>query len=189
MSPFEYVIVLISIILGLGITTILTGIAEWIKHAHRSRLYAPYLIWIVLVFVMHVHEWWVSYSLKSITRWPMSLFMFIVLYPINLYVLAHLLFPADFKSGIDSRAFYLSNYRKIFVSVCIMVMLSMIENITLLNRSLFEQLPHVIVLSILIGFIVMRTTKTAAHLILALSLLFIMLISLALQQNELVISE
>ncbi|HEY3405642.1 MAG TPA: hypothetical protein VGK59_19800 [Ohtaekwangia sp.] len=188
MSPFEYVIVLISIILGLGITTILTGLAEWIKHSNRSRLYAPYVIWIVLVFVMHVHEWWVSYGLKSIERWPMSLFMFIVLYPINLYVLAHLLFPVDYKNGPDSKTFYLTNYRKIFISVCIMVVLSMIENMTLLDRSIVEQLPHVLVLSVLVTMILIRTTKTLAHLLLALALLIILLISLALQQKELIIS-
>jgi hypothetical protein len=31
MSPFEYVIVLISIILGMGITLVLTGIAKLIR--------------------------------------------------------------------------------------------------------------------------------------------------------------
>src|SRR5688572_17301742 len=107
MSPFEYVIVLISIILGLGITTILTGIAELIKHARPNSLYIPYSIWIVLIFVLHVQEWWISYQLKSVEIWTLQFFLLIVLYPINLYILAHLLFPAALSKEFDSKDFYL----------------------------------------------------------------------------------
>jgi len=53
MSPFEYVIVLISIILGLGITLVLTGIAELIRKWNAIKIFWPYLIWIGLVFVLH----------------------------------------------------------------------------------------------------------------------------------------
>jgi hypothetical protein len=100
MSPFEYVIVLVSIILGLGITTILTGLAELIKH-RQLKWYAPYIIWLFLVFVLHIHEWWESYTLKSVEVWKLPMFLFIILYPINLYVLAHLLFPSDLKSDFN----------------------------------------------------------------------------------------
>src|SRR5688572_24307708 len=98
MSAFEYVIVLISIILGLGITTILTGVAELIKQSKLFILYLPHIIWIVLVFVMHIHEWWFSYELKTEAVWTLPMFLFILLYPINLYILAHLLFPAGLST-------------------------------------------------------------------------------------------
>ena len=189
MSPFEYVIVLISIILGLGITTILTGVAEWIKHSNRQLLYAPYLIWIVLVFVMHIHEWWISYALKSVERWPLHLFLFIVLYPINLYVLAHLLFPADIKKELDAKVFYLNHYPKIFTCVCVMVVLSIVDNMLLHDRTVWEQLPQLLLLIILITMMIVRSKKTSLHLVLALALLVMLLVSLFLQQSELVLSE
>ncbi|QOI98670.1 MAG: hypothetical protein HRU69_14785 [Flammeovirgaceae bacterium] len=62
MTPFEYVIVLISIILGLGITVILSGVAGLIRQWRKMAVYWPYLIWVVLVFVMHIHEWWNMYA-------------------------------------------------------------------------------------------------------------------------------
>jgi hypothetical protein len=95
MTPFEYVIVLISVIIGLGITTILTGIAELIKHTKPVRFYTPYIIWIVLIFVLHIQDWWISYQYKSITIWTLQSFLLLILYPINLYILAHLLFPNE----------------------------------------------------------------------------------------------
>src|SRR5688572_7195506 len=128
MSPFEYIIVLISIILGLGITTILTGVAELIKHSRATVFFTPYIIWIVLVFVMHIHEWWVSYELKNITSWSLPMFLLIILYPIALYILAHLLFPNDLKEkGFDTKAFYLNNYPRLFVVTIILVILSVIH--------------------------------------------------------------
>src|SRR6186713_233849 len=93
MSPFEYVIVLISIILGLGITTILTGVAEIIKQTSLKNLFAPYIIWVALVFVVHLQEWWVAYELKTVQVWTLHMLLFILLPPINLYIMAHLLFP------------------------------------------------------------------------------------------------
>src|SRR5688572_25096937 len=115
MTPFEYVIVLISIILGLGITTILTGIANFIKYPPAERFYLPYAIWILLVFVLHIHEWWESYSLKSLETWKLPVFLFIILYPIALYILAHLLFPSDLRKGLLTKSFYMNNYPRIFI--------------------------------------------------------------------------
>lgn len=186
MSPFEYVIVLVSIILGLGITTILTGLAELIKH-QQFRWYTPYIIWLLLVFVLHIHEWWESYSLKSIEAWRLPMFLFIILYPINLYVLAHLLFPSDLKNDFNPKEFYLSNYPKFFISAIISVVLSIIHNITIEAYQLKDQVVQFIVLTILITFLISKTKNSTAHIVVSVFLLIIMLVSLTLAQESLVI--
>src|SRR5690606_22164441 len=129
MTPFEYITVLVSIILGLGITTILTGVAELIKQSRLFYLYTPYIIWIVLVFVLHIQEWWVTYSLKSEGEWTLPKFLFILLYPINLYVLAHLLFPGQKSNSYTSKEFYLTHFRRLFTSAMILVILSVLHNV------------------------------------------------------------
>jgi len=182
MSPFEYVIVLISIILGLGITTLLTGVAQLIKHHERTRFYGPYLILIVLVFVLHVHEWWESYTLKSVAVWPLLLFLFIILYPINLYVLAHLLFPSNLDSGYDTRDFYHTNYRKIFLWACSLPVLSIIQNLTVSQYALSDQLGQISVLALLVTMVVVQPTRTITHLIICLILLILLLVSLFFSQ-------
>src|SRR5687768_12309249 len=107
MSPFEYIIVLISIILGLGITLVLTGIAELIRRWNTVKIFWPHFIWIGLVFVLHIHEWWVTYELKSITVWSLPTFLFVVLYPIVLFILANILFPTKWKKEqVNLREYY-----------------------------------------------------------------------------------
>ncbi|MFM7851750.1 MAG: hypothetical protein ACKO96_07465, partial [Flammeovirgaceae bacterium] len=107
--------VLISIVLGLGITQILTGIADLIHQSDRVKIYWPHLIWVLLVLVMHVQDWWVTYELKTYQPWRLPIFLFAMLYPINLFVLARLLFPFGWQEGsIDLRVFYEENFRRIF---------------------------------------------------------------------------
>jgi hypothetical protein len=53
MTPFDYVTGLISIILDLGITQIIIGVADIIHQWERVKLYWPHLLWIVFVFFLH----------------------------------------------------------------------------------------------------------------------------------------
>jgi hypothetical protein len=187
MSPFEYVIVLISIILGLGITTILTGVAELIKHIRPATLYAPYIIWILLIFVLHIQEWWVSYRLMEEKTWSLPLFLLIILYPINLYILAHLLFPANLSNAFSSKEFYLDHYPRLFIGSSILVVISLIHNLAYLSLPLIEQIPQVIVLVILVSILISKSKSNAVHTIVSLLLLLTMIFSLAFDRQNLVI--
>lgn len=135
-SPFEYVTVLISIILGLGITQIVTGIADIIHHWKRVKLYWPHTLWMVVTFFLHIQEWWNVYDLRTIDKWRLPTFLFISLYPINLFVLARLLFPAhnSDEAELDYKEFYLMNYKKIFAVIVCFAFLSAIENLALAGR-------------------------------------------------------
>ena len=132
MSPFEYVTVLISIILGMGITQIVTGIADIIHQWNKMKLYWPHVLWMLLVFVMHIHEWWYTYDLKKHESWYLISFLFLILYPIMLFVLARILFPfGSMETETDFKVFYFENYRKFFLIVMILVMLSVAQDIFL----------------------------------------------------------
>src|SRR5690606_28669352 len=106
MTPFEYVSVLISLILGLGIAVILTGLARIIKRWESVVPYGPFFIWIVLVFVLHIQEWWDTYQLMNWTSWSLTVFLFVILYPILLFILANLLFPVKWKVPLDLKTYY-----------------------------------------------------------------------------------
>ncbi len=187
MSPFEYVIVLISIILGLGITTILTGIAELIKHTRPVRLFAPYIIWILLIFMLHFQDWWLSYQFKEVHEWSLQFFLVIVLYPINLYILAHLLFPAGLSQDFDSKTFYLNHYPRLFIGAIILVVLSVIQNVAVSGEPIVTQMPHAITVAVLGAMLGAKSKNAAAHTVLAFFLLVVMMIGFALDQDNLVI--
>jgi hypothetical protein len=187
MSPFEYVIVLISIIIGLGITTILTGVAELIKYSRAGSLYAPYVIWIVLIFVLHIQDWWVSYRLMEEKVWTLQLFLLIILYPINLYILAHLLFPGGPQTSFNSKEFYLSHYPRLFIGSSILVIISLVHNIVYLGLPYIQQIPHVLVLMILVTVLLTKNKNSPIHFVVSLVLLAIMILGFVVDQENLVV--
>lgn len=187
MTPFEYVIVLISVILGLGITTILTGVAELIKHNRPVKLYTPYIIWIVLIFVLHIQDWWLSYKLQSIKVWELHSFLLIIIYPICLYILAHLLFPSSMDAKFDSRTFFLAHYPRIFIGAIILVVLSVVQNVFVDVYGIESQIPQLIVFLILGGVLFTRSQRSTVHFIVAFLLLALMVAGFIIDSENLVI--
>lgn len=187
MTPFEYVIVLISVILGLGITTILTGVAELIKNVQPVRLYPPYIIWIVIVFVLHFQDWWLSYQLMSVKEWSLQFFLLIVLYPINLYILAHLLFPSSMTSGFDAKQFFLEHHPRFFIGAIILVVLSVVQNIFITNLTVTTQIPHAIVMTALLFMLLTKNRNHGVHTAVSIFLLIVMIVAFSADQQNLVI--
>ena len=183
MTPFEYVSVLISIILGLGITLVLTGIAEMIKRWKNITHFWPYLIWIALVFVLHLQEWWICYDLKSVTSWSLPSFLFVVSYPILLFIMANLIFPTDWsKEGLDIREFYFSSYTKFFVCMILLIIISIIQNVLLAGYHIEDQVGLFILLLVFSVLLIKPTRNVIVHSSIALIMLAVTLITLFLTQ-------
>lgn len=184
MTPFEYVTVLISIILGLGITQIVSGVADLIHHSKQVKLYWPHLLWLILVFFLHVQEWWQIYELKSYGAWHLPVFLFVILYPIVLFILARILFPIITESFVDLKEFYFNNFRKFFTVIIVLSVLAILENIFIHNRQLQEQLvPFALLLTS--GFILVKDVRQEwIHRAFVIALVVAMLISFAVTWNE-----
>lgn len=151
LSPFEYVIVLISIILGLGIAQIVTGLADIIHQWDRIKLYWPHVMWMLIIFFLHIQEWWNIYDLRLYEVWRLPTFIFISLYPINLFILARLLFPLHNHEEVvlDYKVFYFSNFRKFFLGVILSAILSGTENFIVSNRGFEGIILQIIILIVL----------------------------------------
>ncbi|MBS1508526.1 MAG: hypothetical protein JSS79_17950 [Bacteroidetes bacterium] len=175
MSSFEYVTVLISIVLGLGITQILTGIAKLIQRRTRVKLYWPHLLWILFILFLHIQEWWVMYELKGYQQWRLPIFLFIMLYPVNLFVMAKLLFP-DRMNGkiIDLKIYYYDNYRSIFTLLVLSAILSIVYNLCILNLKIPDQVLQLL-LAVSFSLIVVKDySNEKLHKVLSLVVVVIM---------------
>ncbi|HQQ82087.1 MAG TPA: hypothetical protein PK059_02805 [Cyclobacteriaceae bacterium] len=183
MTAFEYVIVLISIILGLGITQIMMGLADLVHQWNKVKFYWPHLIWIMLVFVLHIQDWWDTYNLRGFEPWRLPTFLFFSLYPVNLFVLARILFPFQPTEGtIDLREFYFQNFRKFFISTMLLNLLSIAENIMV--RGIEYTLLVPAGLFLLLGWFVIRPVDSERHhKLLTLLLLALLIFSVVLNWN------
>ena len=91
MSVFEYIMVLVSIIVGLGITHILKSIVFIIQYK-EIRFYWIHTLWCINIFFMLVFFWWWQYNYVVIDRWTFGLYVFIIFFALIYYLLAALLF-------------------------------------------------------------------------------------------------
>lgn len=123
------------------------------------KLYWPHLLWIVFVFFLHVEEWWVIYDLRQIEVWKMPMFLFVIFYPINLFILARILFPfGTGDSGTNFKEFYFNNFRKFFIWVILLSLLSFLENLFVHHYTILEQ-PIQIALMIGISFLTYKNYR------------------------------
>jgi uncharacterized membrane protein len=77
----------------------------------------------------------------------------------------------------------LSNFRRLFISAIILDVLSVIHNLTFLNLTAVDQLPHAIVLAILFGGILSKSKNTTLHTAIALLLLITLITVILLTQD------
>jgi hypothetical protein len=185
MTPFEYVSVLISLILGLGIAVILTGLARIIKRWESVVPYGPFFIWIVLVFVLHIQEWWDTYQLMNWTSWSLTVFLFVILYPILLFILANLLFPVKWKVPLDLKTYYFTICPKFFFFTICLALTALLQNLFLLDYSLLEQPVQLVVIILFCLLLIFRTEKAWVHYAVSLGLLLLLIGNLVLVPQQL----
>ena len=66
MTTFEYLAVLVSVIVGLGITQLLGGVARLITHRTEHKLYWVHLVWAATIFLSLVSFWWAQLWLNTV---------------------------------------------------------------------------------------------------------------------------
>ena len=100
MDMFNYVMVLASVIIGLGITHLLQGVAGIVQHPDREKVYWIHLAWVAATFLRAIFWWWYEFPLSKTAQWTFFLYFFVLFYAFLIYLWCALLFPRDL-SGYD----------------------------------------------------------------------------------------
>jgi hypothetical protein len=110
MTTQEYLSVLVSIIIGLGISQVLSGIANLLVDRRRVRFYWIWAVAVLMVFLASVQFWWSTFSVGAAVATNFFSFLFFLLVPIALYLAAVVIVP-DFEGEgeIDCRRHFHEN--------------------------------------------------------------------------------
>jgi hypothetical protein len=106
--------ILMGVILGVGLTRILAGVASFAQHPGHKKLYLTHLIWVAVVLVSAIHFWWVEYGLVRIHPWHFELYVFVLFYAFLFYLMATLLIPDNIDEYADYEDYFLSRRRWFF---------------------------------------------------------------------------
>jgi hypothetical protein len=92
MSQFEFLSVLVSIVLGLGLAHLSEGVFRMV---YRRRVSDITFVLAGFTFIVLVLNWWTFFAWASRTEWTFEEFLLLVLWALSFYGLAVALFPPD----------------------------------------------------------------------------------------------
>ena len=105
MSHFEYLMVMVSIILGLGATQALRGLS---KLARSHRPFLPVALWGATLFYLNIQVWWGYWDMADVAAWTQPTYYIIVLLPCALFAAIELLMPIGAGAETDWEKHYFS---------------------------------------------------------------------------------
>ncbi len=93
LDKFNFIIVLVSIILSLGLSKLIAGIGYIVEHRKKVSVYPLHLMAITLVFLLQMQFWWALFDERQIESWNFFMFLFFSLAPLLYYLISELLVP------------------------------------------------------------------------------------------------
>lgn len=104
---FGHVRIIIAMVIGLGITRLLSGVAGLIQHPGYRRASTLHILWVLAVFLEFVLLWW--WDVPSLRGVGLTFRVYVsqILYAILLYMAATLLFPDKVGEYDDLEEFFI----------------------------------------------------------------------------------
>jgi hypothetical protein len=168
MNLFEFLLVIVSLVLGLGITELLGGLTRILRgELTLGRLHA---IWMLIVLQLQIQMAWAFWNLHLREAWSYPEFLLLLAGPLLLYLSASVLFPA---TGTDQPLddHLMSRRRPFFVLMSAFMAYSVLFTWLLMGRD-FPLVTTSVRALVLAAFIILAcTTRRSVHLMIALAIL------------------
>ena len=115
MDAFSYLSVLLSIIIGLGVTQLLTATGRLIRHRDRVRIDWLPILWALMMLVVFVQAWWSMFGLRNVREWTFTSFLLVLAQTCTLYMMAAVVLPEQVEGDhVDLPEHYDRQHRWFF---------------------------------------------------------------------------
>ena len=136
MSLFEFLMVLVSLIIGLGIAEILSGVARTIRFRATVVHYWAQSVVAAAIFFALLQQWWEIWGLRHTPQWTFPGLLMMLGGPIGLYLIAHLLYPEPIR-GANFRTYYYTEMRPAWWIACATVLVASSFRPLIIGETLF----------------------------------------------------
>ncbi len=135
MSPFDYLTVLVSIVIGLAIANVLTRLSVVITARERVDFYWPPVAWAIWLFFVSAQHWWAQWSVRHTREWNFGTFCLELLVPVLLFLLSSLVLPEREEGGkLDLGEWYFHNRAWFFAVLFFVPAASLAEELARTGR-------------------------------------------------------
>lgn len=124
---YPHIRIIMGMVIGLGITRLLSGVARIVQHPGQLRLYAVHLAWVASILLSLVHFWWWEIGLYEVRVWTFGIYLFIIAYAIALFLLCALLFPDSLYDYEGYRDYFFARRAWFFGMLAITYLLDVVD--------------------------------------------------------------
>ncbi len=120
MSIFEYLVALVSVVVGLAVAHTLSGLLRIVHNRDTVRLDWLSLVWTGTLLLWIVFFWWFTFAGAEAPQWRMQNLLFVLGYAAAIYFVLGLLYPHEIGRGFDMRTHFETNRRWFFGSLLVL---------------------------------------------------------------------
>ncbi|MBT8063102.1 MAG: hypothetical protein HKO64_12260 [Xanthomonadales bacterium] len=180
---FEYLTVLISVVVGLAVTSFLTNVSRIIHVRGEVTISWVQLLWAVTILIWTIAFWWFTFVLAEQKGWTFPLFVFLLVYSTLLFFLMALLFPEGTPPDHDYRKQFMRNRVWFFAVLLFFLCVDLFDYIVKLEKdvSIVGVLPYAafVVPLMALSLLALRTDSLLFHRIFAVYSLLAILVMCA----------
>jgi hypothetical protein len=170
MTPFEFICAFYSVVLGVAVAQLMTGVGRLAEERDRVRGYWVSNVWILTVLVSDVADWWGLWELHDVKRWSVYSFLLLVALIGAIYLTTVLLFPripSNEEAIIDLRQHFYKSRRIFFSATTAAWLIALICNWSFFPVAMFTP-PNVLpAVMIVLGAIAVATPNRIYHAVFA----------------------
>lgn len=158
MKPFEYVTILLSILLGVCISQMIMNIVQVIQIIDSAVLYLPHILWNLIGSIAILAHWVHFYQAEQRESWNSLQILLTFLTPLVYYLTAQILFQVPTVQGkMNYQVLFESKRHLIYLTGAAFTLLTMFQNYFVYeNRNPFLYCYYGFASLLFIGGIIVR---------------------------------
>lgn len=172
MELFGFLMILVSIIIGLGVTEILSGVGRLLRARTGVRFYWIHVLFIVGAGVALLQQWWESWDLRALPEVTFLQAVVLLVGPIFLFLIVYLLFP-DPVTNADLEAYYYAQAPYLWGFVVGGTIVGTFVKPWVLHVDVFDPSNLSGLLTIPLGIVLVRSKRRRVHAVCATAILVI----------------
>jgi hypothetical protein len=162
-APYQHVVVVMSIVLGLSVTQLLKGLAQLYRTRNRVPTYWLHTAWVVLLIFFSLVLWWLFWDYRSIEEWSFFRFILYLSPMIVFYFLTAIVIPDPSDPVSNYKEYYFSSRVGFFGTFALQVVLAHAAGVVVRGLPLLDPADPVRLAIVVLLLIAMRSTSERVH--------------------------
>jgi len=126
-EQFEHVRVIVGMVLGISVSRLVIGMAEFLQHPKRKKIYLVHLGWVLYLFLTITHFWWYEFGLAKIQGWSFGLYFFLISFACLFAFITSLLFPKNMDEYDGYEDYFQSRRRMFYVMFSVLAVADLVD--------------------------------------------------------------